>query len=263
MNNAAPQIVEGCQERAGYLELSGTHLYGVLHGTTAPAARMLLVGPFGSERHYSYIPWVRWARFLATRGIEALRYDYRGTGESGGVFAEMTFDDWCDDVSFLAGWLNARSSGLPLILHGLELGAILASKIFASGVGDALLTWAAPQNVNEVLRAAILRRMAIDRTFNGSVSSRPFSEYVERLDTEPLESDGYQLSGKLWRESLKFEVPAIVGHDGRPMRRISLDKRVAPLVKGSTLGYLSINPDLSELFTDNFDWITTEVLGQK
>jgi hypothetical protein len=64
-------------EQAGYLEFRGDHLYSVLHGVPNPVARVLLVGPFASERYFSYLPWVRWARYLADRRIEALRFDYR------------------------------------------------------------------------------------------------------------------------------------------------------------------------------------------
>lgn len=69
-------------ERAGYFEVPGAHLYTVLHEVKDPIARVLLVGPFASERHNSYIPWVRWARFLAARNIEVLRYDHRGIGRA-------------------------------------------------------------------------------------------------------------------------------------------------------------------------------------
>ena len=54
-------------EHAGYFEVPGAHLYTVLHEVKDPVARVLLVGPFASERHISYLPWVRWARYLAAR----------------------------------------------------------------------------------------------------------------------------------------------------------------------------------------------------
>jgi alpha/beta superfamily hydrolase len=247
-------------EQAGYIEVSGTHLYTVLHGVADPVARVLLVGPFASERHSSYTPWVRWARFLAARRIEALRYDYRGIGESTGVFEDMSFDNWSEDVEFLAGWLQSRLPDVPLILHGLELGALLASKVFAAGVANALLLWSAPANAQEVLRPALLRRIAVDNMFKYRDGRKPVADYVRQLEIEPLEVDGYQWSSRLWRDSFKFETPLGEGGEagaawagGRPVRVLTLDKSAAPLVKGST--YESINPDLKELFADNFEWI--------
>ncbi len=237
----------------------GADIYSVLHGVADPIARVLLAGPFASERYASYVPWVRWARFLAARGIEALRFDYRGVGESTGVFEEMSFGIWNDDVEFLAGWLKSRLPDVPLILHGLELGALLASKTFATGVGDALLLWSAPTNANEVLRRALSRQV-----FKSVYERKPLSEYVRQLEgDQSVEVEGYEWSGRLWRESFQCEAPLAkagevgAGWDcGRPVRSVRLDSGPASKLKGSAMGYaVSLNLDLSELFADNFEWM--------
>src|ERR1700684_2074915 len=103
-------------ERAGYFPVPGAHLYTVLHEVEAPLARVLLIGPFTSERHTSYGLWLQWARYLAARGI----------GEITGVFAEMSFRSWVDDVERLSAWLRKREQNAPLILHGLGMGGLLA-----------------------------------------------------------------------------------------------------------------------------------------
>jgi hypothetical protein len=255
--------MEESQEQAGYLEFAGAHLYTVLHKVADPVARVLLVGPFAAERHFSYIPWVRWARFLAARQIETLRYDYRGVGESTGDFEDISYDHWNEDVKFLAGWLKRRSPAAPLILHGLELGALLASKAFEAGEGNALLMWSPPMDANEVLRKALLRRIAVDHTFNMH-EHKSLEDYIRQLETgQPLEVEGYKWSTRLWRESLGPEMqlgldaPAsVVGHHGRPIKVVKLARSAAPLVKGSSLGYIvSLNPDLRVLFSENADWI--------
>jgi len=248
-------------EQAGYFRVPEAHLYTVLHGVADPIARVLLVGPFASERHASYIPWVRWARYLAARGMESLRYDYRGIGESTGKFEQMSFDNWIEDVGLLAAWLNSRSPHVPLVLHGLELGALLASNAFASGVGDALLLWSAPNSAHEVLRAALLRRISVDNMFRYGDRRKRVSDYLAQLETGLLEVDGYQWSNRLWLDAFHLELPAGIENEGsafpagnRPVRMTALDNSAEPLVKSSM--YVTINPDLSGLFTDNFEWIT-------
>jgi hypothetical protein len=172
----------------------------------------------------------------------------------------MSFLEWSDDLVALAGWMSTRSPSAPLILHGLELGALLASGAFGKGLGDALLLWSPPSNANDVLRAALLRRIAVDYAFRGE--RKPMTDYLRQLDTEcALDIEGYRWSRRLWDVSLAFDtLPTVPNEDacwagGRPVRTVSLDKKAAPLVKGSSLGYVTVNPDLSRLYAGEFDWI--------
>lgn len=250
-------------EHAGYFDVPGAHLYTVLHGAADPVARVLLVGPFASERHRSYIPWVRWARYLAARRIECLRYDYRGIGESTGAFQDMSFENWIEDVEILAGWLKSRSPDAPLALHGLELGAVLAANAFEKGLGDALLLWAPPASANHALRATLMRRISMDHAFKYGDERKPASDYFQQLERgQSLEVDGYQWSSRLWRDSFRFDLPAGLGEQSsgasafnRPVRIVKLDKHAAPLIKGSSVGYETINRDFSRLFADNIEWM--------
>jgi alpha/beta superfamily hydrolase len=257
-------------EQAGYLEFSGAHLYTVLHRAAAPAARVLLVGPFAPDRHFSYVPWVRWARFLAAGGMEALRFDYRGVGESTGVFQEMGFGAWKEDVEFLAAWLQSRSPNVPLVLHGLGLGAVLAGTAFAAGAGDALLCWSGPKSANEVLRRELSRRVAVEQMSRSANERKPLAEYVRQLeDGESLEVRGYEWSSELWRESFQFQGPVAPSDEGgetsllgrRPVRLLKLDSSAA-LLTGASYVY-SLNPNLNQLFTDNFDWMAKAVAADQ
>lgn len=250
----------GAVEEAGYFEIASAHLYTVLHKVAAPVARVLLIGAFGPERHTSYIPWVRWARYLAQRRIECLRFDYRGVGESTGSLEEVSFDDWKEDVELLAGWLNCRSPRVPLALHGLELGALLASKAFAAGIGDALLLWAAPNTANEVLRPQLLRHVAIDNMFRYGTERKQMADYLQLIETQPIEVEGYRWSQKLWRDSFDLDLPAVCRENSacdRPVRTVQLDSSAEPLIKGSVS--VLVDPDLTELFAENFEWLNTSL----
>jgi len=248
-------------EQAGYFTVPGANLYAVLHPVADPVARVLLVGPFASERHFSYHPWVRWARYLAARRVEVLRFDYRGIGESTGVFEDMSFENWSEDVQVLADLLVRRAPSVPLVLHGLELGAILAARSFHSGTGDALLLWSPPANAHQVLRSALLRWAGLEQQFESPENRRTASEYIRELERgHSIEVQGYRWSNRLWRDSFQFDLPEAIGDESssceahkKPVKIVRLNQDAAPLVTPH-LRYNEVK-DLSWLYSCNFDWV--------
>ncbi len=248
-------------EEAGYFAVPGAHLYTVLHRVAEPLARILLVGPFASERQNSYLPWVRWARHLAARRIEVLRYDYRGVGESFGRFEEMTFNEWSEDLRLLGHWFTKREPSVPVVLHGLEIGAILAAANFLRGMGDALLLWSPPANANQALRSTLIRWVGLEQLLTPGAERRTAGDYIRQLEEgTSVEVEGYQWSARLWQASFDWELPVELSNERgtheqqRPVRIVKLPKEAAPLVKGGFVGYDEVK-DFTWLFQENADWI--------
>jgi hypothetical protein len=251
---------EACaREDAAYFAVPGAHLYTVLHRVNDPLARLLLVGPFASERQVSYHPWTRWARYLAENHIEAVRFDYRGMGESTGSFGEARLAQWHEDSRLVAEWAANSAPEIPLILHGVELGAIIAARIFDEGLGDALLAWSPAANANVVFRSILKRWYAIEKLNQPPHALRTFAEIVRGLDEGgSAEVEGYRWSGELWAESLAFSMPDDLNtmKDGeRPIRILHFGQNAGSIL---SLPYPRhpIVKDLTPLYRENLEWIT-------
>jgi len=108
----------------------GLTLYGVLHRAEADSPRPALVfcPPFAEERKCAHRIMVECARVLCPMGVDILRFDLRGCGDSEGEFGQATLTRWLSDLETAAHWLTEHAQPSALGLLGLRLGASLAAQ---------------------------------------------------------------------------------------------------------------------------------------
>lgn len=101
---------------------NGAHLGATLWPASDPQA-IVLIHPATAVTQGYYEPF---ARYLASQGLSALTYDYRGTGRSRGASLRgeaVTMADWMlEDVPAVTRWAAARWPGLPLLAVGHSVG---------------------------------------------------------------------------------------------------------------------------------------------
>jgi pimeloyl-ACP methyl ester carboxylesterase len=266
-------------ERMDYLDLGGEQVYYALHRARNPVAQILLAGHFVTERPFSYALWVRWARHLASREVSALRFDYRGCGESTGEFHRLTLASWLEDCRAMFGLLKTQNPKLPIVLGGIGLGGLLASLLFAEGLGDGMLLWSPAASGAGALRDTLLRRLAFDLANPTTGQPKTWADYESSLQRgESIEAAGYTLSAALWSEAVKLKLVLPGGgrdqgadNTGRPWKVVKLGQAHVPLIPGGGL-WQAINPglrvrraplspDLSGFFEENCGWIHSQFTG--
>ncbi len=121
---------------------------------------------------------------LASKGIETLRFDFTGLGESEGDFADTNFSSNIDDLIAAANFMKSRSGG-PAILIGHSLGgaAVLQAAHKLDSV-KAVVTIGAPSEPKHVEKHFESKKEEIERDGEAVVklAGRPFKVKKQFLD---------------------------------------------------------------------------------
>ncbi len=125
----------------------GGQLAGFYHPPEAQRRRgpaVVICNPLGYEAMSAHRSLRQLAERLAGAGLPALRFDYRGTGDSSGDPGEPgRVRAWIDDIGMAMRELRNRSGTHQVALVGLRFGATLAILAAAEGLEvDAIVAWA-------------------------------------------------------------------------------------------------------------------------
>jgi pimeloyl-ACP methyl ester carboxylesterase len=191
---------EAGHEVAGWFPSSEHQLFSWLHlpeGRTAKAG-VVICSPLLIEYYAAHATLRRLAVELAERGVAAMRFDYRGMGDSTGHPEELgDISCWVDDIT--AGVRRLRESGVDFVaVVGMRIGAnLVASDANACGA-DAVVLWDPFASGRAFIRhSTFFQRSAIE--IEAGKSKPP-----ERSSPD---SDPEQLSGSMGSAPLGFAFP--------------------------------------------------------
>ncbi|GAA0327481.1 alpha/beta hydrolase [Bacillus carboniphilus] len=139
------------------LEVEGLTLRGIAH---KPEIRgkshfpvVILFHGFTGNKLESNLMFVQFARELNKHGIGAVRFDFSGSGESDGYFADMTFSkEVCEGEHILAftetlDWVDTNQ----IMLNGFSMGGAVAALVAGKSPNKIkkLCLWSPAGNMNE------------------------------------------------------------------------------------------------------------------
>jgi exosortase A-associated hydrolase 2 len=220
------------QELAGFLETTPP-LYTMVHRTEgASKGTILIAGPFAEEKKAAQRALVEAARGFAQAGYDVLRFDWRGTGDSGGEFALADVSSWLEDLR--AAIKAARQmSAAPLTLLGLRFGAALAWQVASEEdlSVENLVLWEPVTNGSSYARQNRQRSQIRAQMTQGTGEK---STVATAISEGGFDFDGFFINDKLQNE----------------MTKLDLQNSSLPKIKRLLLLQISGSPRLKKPFED-------------
>jgi uncharacterized protein len=220
----------------------GSHerpLFGIYEAARSSKASraVVLCHPWGAEYTHAYRGMRQLAKMLTVNGIHTLRFDYFGTGDSGGEQTAGDLSGWETDIRSAIEELKDTTGAARVGLVGMRLGATLAANV-AVRIGEvvnSLVLWdpvvSGAEYLTEVHHAArtagLLPKCAVarsaDRGGGHEILGFPLTESLaaglRRIDLAAL-------APALPRRTLVAVSQPLVSHVS--LQR-ALDQRQAPL----------------------------------
>lgn len=154
-------------------------LFGWYHPPEKKPARgraIVLCPPLGYENICAYPAMRELAERLAKLGYPVLRFDYEGTGDSGGLDSDPArVKSWTDSVSLAVDEVRALSGVEEVCLFGVRIGANLALAAAAErGDVERLVLWNACASGRAYAKELKMFRIYAEQT--GELQARPKAE---------------------------------------------------------------------------------------
>lgn len=128
-----------------YFGSSQKPLFGVYHQPVGSEVRdegIVLCYPFGQEYMRSHRAFRQLALLLSKRGFHVFRFDYHGTGDSGGASSDVSVSECIENVHQAVEELSEQAGVRRMSLVGLRLGGTFAAKALQkTGRLDGLVLW--------------------------------------------------------------------------------------------------------------------------
>ena len=133
---------------------------------------VVMMHGFTGNRIENGFLYVQLARLLAQSGINAITFDFRGSGESDGRFEEMLVTEEVDDAHRVLSWTRSQSyvDRQRIGVIGFSLGGLVAACVSNGPVELQSLVLLAPTTVNNLNRHA---KQAMDKVAGPQITVGP------------------------------------------------------------------------------------------
>jgi alpha/beta superfamily hydrolase len=261
-----------------FLNRDGRRLFSVLHAADPTGADLAVVfcAPLFEEKLWSHRVLVNCARFLASRGISSLRFDYFGDGESEGRFEQASVASRIADVNDAVAQCRHLTGATKIYVLGLCYGATIGTSAALANQGIAgAIAWSPVMDgeryAGDLLRIHLTAQMVLHRKI---VHDR---EALVRqiMSDQSVNIEGYEIGKTLYEQMTAMDFLGALRAAGKPVlvTQIAPADRVEAQYAGlATLGnshvefqavreakfwtqQKSVFPHCEELFARTAQWL--------
>jgi uncharacterized protein len=165
----------------------GKQLIGIWHHGQSKKIAILCHGFTGSKVESKRI-FVEAARVFAEEGIDAFRFDFFGSGDSAGDFADSSISTNLANLGDALAWVREKGYEEVAVL-GLSMGgaaAILAAGLFPI---KAIVTWSAVPDLKKLFSSLM-------------------PNWQNQADsTQVLDYEGWLIKQGFWLDALQYDIP--------------------------------------------------------
>jgi len=184
-------------------------LLGVWRDVPDARRAWVLAPPFGEEEKSARRVLTEIAALFCARGESSLLFSFRGQGDSGGDFAQMSLSDWRTDLENAVEETKRRAPDAQIALLGVRLGGSLCLEVGAARTDVGQLLLIEPLLSGKGFLSQQLLRQKIRAGLTDSSSALPReSSPLDDLDGWPL---GARMKSDLNALDFSREVPTFTG----------------------------------------------------
>ncbi|HNW60453.1 MAG TPA: alpha/beta fold hydrolase [bacterium] len=163
-----------------------SQIVGMLHQARGKHLVIFCHGFLSSKNDCRRI-FVEAARTFAAEGIDTLRFDFYGSGDSAGAFSDSLISRYIANLRDAIDWGRQRGYD-KIAVVGLSMGGAVAILTLAETPADALITWSSVPDMQQT-----------------------FLNYVGNLEdiatrVEEYVHDGWVIRKGFWEEALQYDI---------------------------------------------------------
>jgi alpha/beta superfamily hydrolase len=215
--------VHGVAERVAFVGSRGDRRFTCTYiPATTPQGIVVICSPMHAEFTRNYRREVLLARRLASEGYAVGRFHYRGTGNSDGDGAGVTFESMAEDAAAVLEDLNSEAGHAPTFMVGTRWGALIAGSTMSSVPDAALVLWEPLFDGKRFFKDAFRSRIVAD--MRAGIEKPETGDALARrlLSGESVDVVGHTIEPGFYGSSIDRKLVSELGPDPRPILLVQI-----------------------------------------